>query len=561
MITSVATGSELAKSSLQSRFDGLLTHWHSFDRERDSRAAVIFISGLLAICGATALIGAVPTKMCGHDVFIALEMGWRVINGQRPHVDFTSGWGPVWFLVAALGLKLSRYSVDGVGYGNAVVAFIVGTWSFLLAKGRLFSSWRILLSLFLAAMACSPYALGFSPLLSSHAMVYNRYGYALLGLVMLECFEEARDSSDNCYKDWIGGVSTGAVLSLTLFLKANFFLAGLGLVAILSLLFRRLDYRRLGGALLGFSFTSLGLLAYLRFDFVGMIRDLRMAGAARSGVLTWDIFVSKMLSRPLVLLEMVLLIFFAGTFFNNRVERWRTANLITIGFVVLAADMGLMLTNAQWGGFPICAVFGILLSNEVARHWRTLSEPEGRRNPAPLVEVLCLAALLYVPLFASDLTGLAYGLWDKEHTPIQGFVIPFTTPILKPLSLYDGTPPRSNGRIYTTYVNDGVALLERESRREETVLSIDMTNPFPYALERPPAHGGIASPTYHFNIDDHHRPSDDAFFGNADIVMVPKHPALDDFFYKGLLRAYEPGLHRRYQLVAQSDWWWMYRKK
>lgn len=561
MSISAATRPGLTKCGPQDRFDRLLTYWHNFDTARDNRAAVIFICGLLAICGTTALTGAVPTKMCGHDVFVALGMGWRVINGQRPHVDFASGWGPVWFLITALGLKISRYSVEGIGYANAIVAVIVGNWSFLLARGRLFSSWRILLSLFLAALVCSPYALGFSPLMSTHAMVYNRYGYALLGLVMLECFEEARDSSGNCRNDWIGGGSTGAALSLTLFLKASFFLVDLGLVAILSLLLRRLRYRRMGGLLAGFSFVSLCLLADLRFDLVGMIRDLRMAGAARYGLLTWEIFLAKLMTGPLVLLGLVLFAFLAGAFFGNRAAGWRGSTLMTIGILLFAADMSLMLTNAQWGGFPICAVYGILMGNEITRHWQTLPQPEARRNRALLAEVLFLAALLFLPLFASDMTGLAYGLWDKERTPTEGLVIRFTTPNLEPLLLYDGRPPRSNGRIFTTYVNDGIALLTRESRPDEKILSMDMTNPFPYALERKPPHGGIASPTYHFNLDDAHRPSDDEFFGDADIVMVPKNPALDDFFYKGFMRAYGPGLHRRYQLVAQSNWWWMYRKK
>ena len=507
------------------------------------------------------LIGAVPTRMCGHDVFVALDMGWRVVNGQRPHVDFTSGWGPVWFLVAALGLRISRYSVDGIGHANAIVALVVGSWSFFIARGRLSSSWRIVLSLFLAALVCSPYVLGFSPLMSTHAMVYNRYGYALLGLIMVECFEEVRDSYGNCRKEWIGGVSTGAALSLGLFLKASFFLVGLGLVAILSLLPRRLGYRRVGGMLVGFSFVSLCLLAYLRFDLLGMVRDLRMAGAVRSELLTWDIFLAKLMSGLLVLLGLVLLAFLAGTFLGSRVERWHGPKLMIIGISLFAADMSLILTNAQGGAFPLCAVFGILIGNDLMRHWQALPQAGAHGSRALLAEVLCLAALLFVPLFVSDLVGLAYGLWDKEHTPSERLVTRFATPNLKPLLLYDGYPPSSNGRVFTTYVNDGVALLKRESRSNEKILSMDMTNPFSYALERKPPHGGIASPTYHFNIDDQHRPSDDEFFGDADIVMVPKHPALDDFFYKGFLRAYKPGLNRRYQLVAQSDWWWMYQKR
>jgi hypothetical protein len=56
-----------------------------------------------------------------------------------------------------------------------------------------------------------------------------------------------------------------------------------------------------------------------------------------------------------------------------------------------------------------------------------------------------------------------------------------------------GGIPKSNGRIYTTYVNDGVALLRRATSPSQTVLTMDVANPFPYALDRPPALGGIAA--------------------------------------------------------------------
>jgi len=239
---------------------------------------------------------------------------------------------------------------------------------------------------------------------------------------------------------------------------------------------------------------------------------------------------------------------------------------------MFAGDMALLITNQQWDGFVLCACFGILIGNDLMREQQSEAPPRlanrarvgdaGFPSQGPLYAgALCLAALLFVPQFTSDLFGLAYGLWAKHAARSDVDLVRLTPPNLAPLALYDGHIPRSNGHVLATYVNDGVDLLERESRPDERILSIDMTNPFPYALERRPPHGGVASPTYHFNIDDEHRPNDDEFFGDADIVMVPKHPALDDFFYRDFLRAYEPGLHQRYSFAAESGWWWMYRRK
>src|SRR5690348_15133375 len=71
---------------------------------------LVLIAGLALICGAAAFIGAVPTRIYGHDIFIYLGNGWRILNGQRPHVDFTCPWGPIGFLISALGLMISRHS-------------------------------------------------------------------------------------------------------------------------------------------------------------------------------------------------------------------------------------------------------------------------------------------------------------------------------------------------------------------------------------------------------------------------------------------------------------------
>jgi hypothetical protein len=87
-------------------FEFLLSLWHG-SSDRLSRRRVLFLVCLLSMCATAALMGAVPTHQYGHDIFTLLENGWRVVNGQRPHVDYASPWGPVMFLVVGLGLTLS----------------------------------------------------------------------------------------------------------------------------------------------------------------------------------------------------------------------------------------------------------------------------------------------------------------------------------------------------------------------------------------------------------------------------------------------------------------------
>jgi hypothetical protein len=558
----LTTGQAPALSSgTEIYFDRFLKVWQGSTAVARARAPIVFFAGLALICGTTALIGAVPTKMYGHDVFVSLDAGWRTINGQRPHADFVSGWGPVWFLAEGLGLAISRRSVNGVGYANAIMALLVGSWSFLLGKDRLVSSTRILLGLFLAALVAAPYPLGNAFFITSHAMVYNRYGYALLGLILQECLAATFATAANRDEGWMGGISTGAALSLTLFLKASYFFVGIVLIAIISFVLKRLQFRRLAAIALGFLLLSTCMLAYVRFDALAMLRDLRMAGGARAGVLTPALVLSNALSHASVWLGVVFLVFAAALLSGKRVPRLHALKLLILGTFIFLADIGLLSTNAQFDGFPLCAVFAIMVLNEVTQDQQALTASEAYSGRPLYAGVLLLGALLFVPQFTSDLAGLAYGAWKKERPPNPEAVLHFTSPNLAPLLLYDGFAPRSNGRVFTSYVNDGVALLTRETRPDETIVTMDMTNPFSYALERRLPHRGILSPTYHLNLDDAHRPSDDEFFGDANIVMVPKHPALDDVYYSDFLKAYEAGLLQRYYLADSTNWWWMYRRK
>jgi hypothetical protein len=291
-----------------------------------------------------------------------------------------------------------------------------------------------------------------------------------------------------------------------------------------------------------------------------MLSDLRMAAGARAQSLDPWIPLLNFLNHAGFLLGVLAFCKATAVVLGNRVSAWSGWRLPLAGTFFFFVDIALMSSNAQFDGFPICAVFAIMVLSklmEVRQAIPVQQEPSVRWYAA----ALCIGPLLCAPLFLSDLAGIGCGLWNKAR-PSPSTVLRFTTPNLKPLLLYqtDGYSTRGNGSVYTTYVNDGVALLERETRPEEKILTMDMVNPFPYVMERRPPTGGIAAMAYHYTLGDGHRPSDDAYFGDADIVMVPKRPASEDMYYKDFWKAYEPGLRQKFKLVAESNWWRMYRR-
>jgi hypothetical protein len=89
------------------------------------------------------------------------------------------------------------------------------------------------------------------------------------------------------------------------------------------------------------------------------------------------------------------------------------------------------------------------------------------------------------------------------------------------------------------------------------VFSIGYSNPFSYVLGRPPAEGGAFCLNYQLVLDDQHHPSAEWVLGRADIIMQPK-SVYDYSEHIGFI--YGSYLRSRFQLVAESPHWYMYRR-
>ena len=531
----------------QASGDGLLRRWYFFP------------VCLVAMCGTAVFIGAVPTRVFGHDIFFLLDNGWRVINGQRPHIDYASPWGPVSFLIVGLGLTVSRYTADGIGYGNALFGLLIGLWSYRLGRDRLEPTPHILMSLYLVGLVLAPYPLGRLFIYSSHAMVYNRYGYALLGLVMLESFHTVEGRRRE-KEEWIGGVSSGAAAALALFLKISYFF-GAALLIAGSASLRGLSRRRLLGMIFGFSLVAISLLAYLGFDIEAVLGDWIMAAGARSeSVSLFELGRKFLVNTPYFLLLLYLGIRGSSAVGTTQSRR-RNIHLLHLAALVFATDILVIFGNQQETQLPLSIIFSLIVVNRVVACNRTMPETEAERHRYYCRVTLFAGGLFFLIQFAFEFSGIAYGALQKARIANLPSDVRFTEPRLVPLLLYDGPDDPGNGSQYVAYVNNGIHFLEKNTLPHETVLTMDMINPFAYALGRSPALGGIAAAAYQYTLSDTHRPSDERFFGTADVVMVPKRPASPGLYFNGFYRIYEPALRDRFRLAAESDMWYLYRRK
>jgi hypothetical protein len=287
-----------------------------------------------------------------------------------------------------------------------------------------------------------------------------------------------------------------------------------------------------------------------------------MAASTRSKGLNVSVLTIQLISQiPAFMIVVAILFFgnlrskFVGSWLDN--HQW-----LILVLLVFALDSLLMISNAQLYAMPLLGVFAILFATRVIAERQQLHAMEARTEFSHHVFLLVLCALIVMPRFTFDLVGLANGVFQKARRSVTISTARFTEPHLASLILYDGNSLKSsNGNIYTNYVNDGVALLRKHCDASDRVLTMDMVNPFPYALKWRPPVGGIAAIAFNYGINEQFRPSFDAYFGNATVVLMPKRPAQIHFYIDGFYALYTPALLERYRLYAESDWFWLYRLK
>lgn len=510
---------------------------------------------ILAIAGIAAYIGAVHSTIYGHDVFLMFDAGWRVLNGQRPDVDFSPSMGPSLGLLFAAALKLARNSSNAAGYASAMVGAAAGLAGYWLTRRSLAAIPAVLASATLTLIAVAPFPVGLPPNAFSQAMLYNRYGYALTGVVLLEAFQDSRYGGRA--RAICGGFITGLISIALLFLKPSYGLVALAFAACSYALVRHSPWR-LAGIALGLLLSGAAMMAYLRFDFAAVWNDLALMSAAKgSAVGFWTI--RWAVSRGLAdFLPLALLGYLCGSVeirggpLVRLGEHKQGAKAIALALLVFAGGALLLATNGQLRGFPLNAVLALLLIERT-------SPRRGKDG------VLILIGLIsFVPVFVGSAAGLGFALIESTRNPSLAEAARFTPPHLAKLISYDvpdGTEAdrRSNGRAYVTYINSGVDLLERNSLPNETISTLDVQNPFSYALLRRPAPGGGACLSFNHTFNDRHKPSAEWLFG-SDIVMIPKHPSAAQADADALSRNYLASIKTRYRLCAESDWWELYKR-
>jgi hypothetical protein len=524
----------------------------------------VFVATLVVVSGLSVFVGIpAPLGSFASDTFFLLDNAYRVLQGQIPHRDFSSAWGPIMYLIDAAGLRLSGMRPTGLGYANAMFGALLGMWSYFVARSRWSPAAACALGVYTVLLVTAPFPLGYTPLDFSYAMVYNRYGYALFGIILIESAAVAIPTRAWIRQSAAGAISTGVALALLAFLKITYAIVAIPFVAVLMIGVRSGGLRRVIALAAGFAICAALVLSYLRFDVPDMLRDLAMAASARPMTLQ-----PSSLFQVLVVAQNVPLLLLAGVLYASRagVFQDRAARSHAVLLTLLAVTAGglLLLTNQQPNAFPLNVYAAVVLAAAAAYRPHEVGKVEWR----PGIAVALLLALCFVPLCEEDVLSLA-GATLQRGWPTRPNVTSLTIPqrgVYLSFGPWVGIP-KTNGSEYVQSIDEGLELIRRHCEDSDGVLTFDMFNPFNYLLGRTSPRGGFAAAAYDYVYSDAAHPTAERFFGDTSYVLVGKDngpnvdraSALNNVL--GPMRIYGPALRANFKPVAQTQHWVLWRRK
>ncbi|MFZ0593685.1 MAG: hypothetical protein WAM39_24710 [Bryobacteraceae bacterium] len=530
---------------------------------------LFFILGLLFTAAASLVTlgaGLPPIASYGQDSFIMFDGAWRVLHGQRPHLDFFSAFGPLSYLISAAGLWASKFAAVGIVYSSAAVGLAVGIWTLLLIRTRL-EAWSALLCLcFVVLFWLAPFPLGEPFELSGYAMQYNRLGYALLSLILIELYLPAASGSRF---SWLyGGLSTGLATGLLLTLKVNYFFVALLLIGPAYAATGK-TRKHIPAMLTGFLIVAVALVVYLRWDVSSMARDILNTALARRVRFAQSHDALRTVARNATemfgLLGLAALAFLFPSSVFARSRRSPATRILLFIAIVLLSDFALSSSNTQRAGMPLVQMAMLIIASQLVRQClRGAERSRARVALSGAIAVALWVALLPTLMATVNAWGLAMVARSRPQLSAASAMI--DAPHLAGLRFYDRIDPtgvdheEANGKTYASFVNEGLHLIRANSTSRETIGCLCFSNPFSYALLRDPASGGSPFFDYGTNFTERFLPAAARLVGNADILMYQKGG------YRGgrtniLLEHCSALLAQRYDKIAESENWILFKRK
>lgn len=512
----------------------------------------------LALIMALALLWIGPTHavLAPWDTVIHFDESWRIYLGQRPHTDFTNPVGAFAYWLTAVGMHLTQPSAFAIVVGNVIFLALAASIACFVAYRRLPPLEAFAFTILIILLASAVTQIGRPAELIGYVEWYNRYGWTLACIFFLQQFFPVRDGL--AARPIAEAVVAAVTLSIVVYTKATFgVVCALALIAGIILNQRWRDRRYMAALIASGVACVIAAWLVIGINLFAYISDVLSSGGVqtlrrRGG----SIYETLKKAAPWVaVLGVVWLLLVA---LPTRAKAMSMHDAIRITLLGAGVGLGGVLiafgNTGEEGEIPLFIVLGMLLWHE------TRNIQQQRAWLRPLAGVVILLGLV-APIMVRDAAsiGLAASTRDYREAPVNTFTSPALADFVIPHDT-DWITEYWRSAELPVRINDGVAMLERETPANATVFSLAFSNVFPYALQRPaPRHTNIWF-EYGLNFTEHKFPPPEPMFSDAAYVMIPIITETD--VYRGgketldvLLQNYGPYLQTNYREHARSQYW------
>jgi hypothetical protein len=516
--------------------------------------AVLVLSALVQVSH------GVYFHMFTHDMFVPLEGALHLQHGHLPHRDFVSPLGILYYVIHYLPGLVVPVSASTLVYANLLAALPIALVALIVGRQRLPLWLASVVALYLGLVASSPRQIGEAATAISNNASYNRFGWALIGLLALVAAcprpDPARRSS------LVDGAVVGALLTALFLIKLTYAGAALGIVLVTLVTVRRLTDWRFPATLFGL-FVAIVLLVELGTGLIHLyLADVRMAASVATDVLR-PAFAMRLLSYCATGAVAVLVIGLLNEPGQRRYRVWVPRTLLSLAIVLAGVAIGIQ--NHPELENPLLAIAVLVAGYPALRLMRRPAADAADGAIGPRTGRLCATGFVAMAAVSMVQDVAAIG-WTAMAPRARGAEVAWLagTPIadlaLSGANLPSGPlgtdPAVRNDVALMGVIGDGVALLRPHvrGRRDAVVLPLTFSNPFPLILGLPPVRHEVAWWHAGRTFSQETRPEPDLLLGGVDYVLMPKRY----MSYSTVLAfraAYAPEIARDFRLVDENGSW------
>ncbi|MGA9751214.1 MAG: hypothetical protein WBS54_05470 [Acidobacteriota bacterium] len=552
-------------------------------------ACVVMITVLIVL-----RMGFSHQLMFPWDTTIFLDAAWRLCCGQRAHIDFSYPYGDFFLDLIRVGMAIVGPKVQAITVGMCIFAATSAAAIWSIGSRRMPALLCFLVSSMVFVLPIATYPLGFHYKGTSYAMLYDRVGWALLCIIAVEEIFPRR----LVHCDWLDRLNfmLGSLcIGMEFYVKMNFFLVACGIVCYANII-RGNRWWALLAKLIGVIGVIFVLGVSLRISIVGYLSDLSRMEPLYQPVDRIEGLLRVLDSNGVPL--MLLFIAWAAV-----VRDWtpRSQRVLLTVMVVVAASIMVTSTNGQLVQIPLIGLAAGYLLGPAGMGQDSRGAERGGELWIGWVVAVFLIGTVLVPDVASVINSVSWKesnavLIEKcrfHEKSIEELILPpaeivirgnveengcsAVDDVFEGYQRYRETALTENEGVsallsrnpwvkqmtafeYCCWIKDGLKLLKPRITEKSTIMVMDYSNPFPFALGLPSARWDMPMWNYTGNVTGRTAPSVQKLVATVDIIMIPKR-AVIPYTSAFMQRHYAAMLAKDYTKVAESKLWVLLQRR